>query len=151
MLKGIDPLLSPALLQVLAAMGHGDEIVVADANFTAVSLAHGKPLIALPGAGVQRTAEALLSLLPLDAAVAQPVAYMQVSDTPTGYRSALQRSVVASLEAHGWASSAQCEAIERFAFYARVRSAFAIVHTGELQPFANFIFKKGVIAEALAA
>jgi len=151
MLKGIDSLLSPELLQVLAQMGHGDEIVVADANFTAVSLAQGRPLISLPGAGVQRTAEALLSLLPLDAAVAQPVAYMQVSDTPASYRSALQRSVVASLEAHGWATSAQCEAIERFAFYERVRGAFAIVHTGELQPFANFIFKKGVIAEALAA
>lgn len=151
MLKGIDPLLSPALLQVLAAMGHGDEIVIADANFTAASLAGDRPLISLLGAGVQRTAEAVLSLLPLDAAVAQPVAYMQVSDTPAGYRSALQRAVVGSLVAHGWATSAQCEAVERFAFYERVRSAFAIVHTGELQPFANFIFKKGVIAEALAA
>ena len=150
MLKGIDPLLTPQLLQVLAAMGHGDEIVVADANFTAASLAGTRPLIALPGAGVLRTAEAVLSLLPLDAMVAQPVAYMQVSDTPPGYRSALQRAVVARLEAAGWAASAQCEAVERFAFYDRVRSAFAIVHTGELQPYANFIFKKGVLAEALA-
>jgi L-fucose mutarotase len=151
MLKGIDPLLGPDLLHVLAAMGHGDEIVVADANFTAATLAAGKPLISLPGVGVQRAAEAILSLLPLDAAVAQPVAYMQVSGTPGGYRSALQRSVVAQLEAAGWAGSAQCEAIERFAFYDRVRSAFAVVHTGELQPFANFIFRKGVIAEVLAA
>ncbi len=151
MLKGIDPLLSPDLLKVLAEMGHGDEIVVADANFTATSLGHGKPIVALPGLGVQRAAEAVLSLLPLDAAVAQPVAYMQVSDTPAGYRSALQRSVVGTLEAHGWATSAQCEAVERFAFYERVKGAFAIVHTGELQPYANFIFKKGVIAEALAA
>jgi L-fucose mutarotase len=100
---------------------------------------------------VQRTAEALLSLLPLDTSVAQPVAYMQVSDTPAGYRSALQRAVIGGLETRGWARSDQCEAIERFAFYERVRRAFAIVHTGELQPFANFIFKKGVIAEALAA
>ena len=151
MLKGIDPLLSPDLLRVLAAMGHGDEIVVADANFTAETLGQGRPVIALPGVGVQRAAEAVLSLLPLDAAVAQPVAYMQVSDTPAGYRSALQRGVIGALEARGWASSAQCEAIERFAFYERVKHAFAIVHTGELQPFANFIFKKGVIAEALAA
>lgn len=151
MLKGIDPLLTPELLRVLAAMGHGDEIVVADANFTAASLGHGRPVVALPGVGVQRAAEALLSLLPLDAAVAQPVAYMQVSDTPAGYRSALQRAVIGTLDARGWATPAQCEAVERFAFYERVRRAFAIVHTGELQPFANFIFKKGVIAEALAA
>ena len=151
MLKGIDPLLSPDLLRVLAAMGHGDEIVVADANFTAETLGQGRPIIALPGVGVQRAAEAVLSLLPLDAAVAQPVAFMQVSDTPAGYRSALQRSVIARLEAQGWARGEQCEAVERFAFYERVRRAFAIVHTGELQPYANFIFKKGVIAEALAA
>ena len=151
MLKGIDPLLSPDLLRVLAAMGHGDEIVIADANFTAETLGQGRPLIALPGVGVQRAAEAVLSLLPLDTAVAQPVAYMQVSDTPAGYRSALQRGVIGRLEERGWARGDQCQAVERFAFYDRVRRAFAIVHTGELQPFANFIFKKGVIAEALAA
>jgi L-fucose mutarotase len=149
MLKGIDPLLTPELLQVLAAMGHGDEIVIADANFTAASLAGGRPLIPLPGVGVQRAAQAVLSLLPLDAMVEQPVAYMQVSGTAAGYRSGQQRAVIGSLEAAGWATSAQCEAVERFAFYERVRRAFAIVHTGELQPYGNFIFKKGVIAEAL--
>ena len=151
MLKGIDPLLTPDLLRVLAEMGHGDEIVVADANFTAASLGRGKPVIALAGAGVPRTCEALLSLLPLDAMVAQPVAYMQVSNTPPGYRSALQRSVIARLDEAGWARPEQCEAMERFAFYERVKNAFAIVHTGELQPWANFIFKKGVLGEALAA
>ncbi len=151
MLKGIDPLLSPDLLRVLAAMGHGDEIVIADANFTAETLGQGRPLIALPGTGVQRAAEAVLSLLPLDTAVAQPVVYMQVSDTPAGYRSALQRGVIGRLEERGWARGDQCQAVERFAFYERVKSAYAIVHTGELQPFANFIFKKGVLGEALRA
>jgi L-fucose mutarotase len=149
MLKGIDPLLTPELLRVLAEMGHGDEIVVADANFTAASLGRGKALVALPGVGVQRACEAVLSLLPLDAAVARPVAYMQVSDTPAGYRSALQRETIAALERAGHCGAAQCEAVERFAFYERVKAAYAIVHTGELQPFANFIFKKGVLGEAL--
>jgi len=149
MLKGIDPLLTPDLLKVLAEMGHGDEIVVADANFTAASLGRGKPVLALPGAGVQRTCQALLSLLPLDAAVAQPVAYMQVCSQPAGWRSALQRDVITAFEAAGTVQPGQCEAMERFAFYDRVKNAFAIVHTGELQPYANFILKKGVIGEAL--
>lgn len=149
MLKGIDPLLTPDLLQVLAQMGHGDEIVVADANFTAASLGRGKPVLALPGAGMARACEAVLSLLPLDAAVAQPVAYMQVSHWPDGRQSALQRDVITRLDAQGWATPAQCEAVERFAFYERARTAFAIVLTGELQPYANFLFKKGVIADAL--
>jgi L-fucose mutarotase len=154
MLKGIDPLLSPHLLQVLAEMGHGDEIVIADANFTAASLARdtfgGKPLIHLPGAGVHRTSQAVLSLLPLDAAVTQPVAYMQVGGKPEGWRSALQRGVVEMLATNGWARPEQCQAIERFAFYDRVRQAYAIVLTGDLQPYGNFLFKKGVIAEPLA-
>jgi L-fucose mutarotase len=149
MLKGIDPLLSPELLKVLAEMGHGDEIVLADANFTAVSLAAGKPLVRLPGVGMQRACAAVLSVLPLDAMVAQPVAFMHVGSEPEGYRSALQREVLATIDSVAGATPLQCEPMERFAFYERVRGAFAVVQTGELQAWANFIFKKGVIAEPL--
>lgn len=153
MLKGIDPLLTPDLLKVLAELGHGDEIVIADANFTARTLARGpfgdKPLIRLPGHGVPRVSRAVLSLLPLDAAVAQPVAYMKVCDTAEGYLSALQREMLDMLARDGHAQPAQCQATERFAFYDRVRAAQAIVLTGELQPYGNFLFKKGVLGEAL--
>jgi len=142
MLKNIDPVLTPALLKLLCEMGHGDEVVLADANFTAESLAGGKPVLRLPGIGMARACAAVLSVLPLDAAVPRPVAYMQVSGTADGYRSALQREILDPL-------GAQCEAVERFAFYERVRGAFAIVQTGEMQPFANILFKKGVIADAL--
>ena len=149
MLKGIDPLLTPELLKALAEMGHGDEIVIADANFTATTLGRGKTVIQAPGIGVLRMCEAVLSLLPLDAAVARPVACMRVSDTPVGYRSALQRQVLQRLAEAGWAGPEQVEAVERFAFYDRVQRAHAIVLTGELQPYANFVFKKGVIGEPL--
>jgi len=149
MLKGIDPLLTPELLKTLAEMGHGDEIVIADANFTAVTLAQGKPVIRLPGADVERVARAVLSLLPLDAMVDQPVAYMQVGGTEPPYRSAQQRRVVSMLAEQGHAQPAQCQPTERFAFYDRVRHAHAIVLTGELQPWGNFLFKKGVLGEAL--
>jgi L-fucose mutarotase len=137
-------------------MGHGDEIVIADANFTAASLARRAamaplPVIQLPGADVRRTVAAVLELLPLDASVEQPVAYMQVCNTPSGYRSHLQREVVTQLESAGHAQAHQCEAVERFAFYDRVRQAFAIVHTGDPQPYGNFLLRKGVISEALAA
>lgn len=150
MLKGIDTLLSPELLKVLCEMGHGDEIVVVDANFTAESLGHGKPIIRLPGIDLHRACAAVLSVFPLDAAVTQPVAYMKVSDTPEGYTSALQRSVIELLARTGSADTEQCEAVERFSFYDRVKQSYAILQTGEMQPYANFLFKKGVIAEALA-
>ncbi|MEN9658524.1 MAG: hypothetical protein RL571_1989 [Pseudomonadota bacterium] len=150
MLKGIDPLLTPELLKVLAEMGHGNEIVIADANFTAASLAVGKPLIYLSGVGVARAVNAIISLLPLDQDVNQPIAYMQVSRQATGWCSALQKQVINELNDAGHALAGQYEALERFAFYERVKQAYAIVLTGELQPYGNFILKKGVICEPLA-
>jgi L-fucose mutarotase len=151
MLKGIDPLLTPELLRLLAEMGHGDEIVIADANFTAHSLgiARGRPVLQMPGVSVQRVCEAVLSVLPLDAYVEQPCAFMHVGGSAAGYRSAQQREVIGAAVAAGHAREAQFEPMERFAFYERTRGAYAIVQAGELQPWANFLFKKGVIAEAL--
>ena len=149
MLKGIDPLLSPQLLKVLAEMGHGDEIVLADANFTAHSLGHGKPVIELPGVGMRSICSAVLSVFPLDAFVERPCAFMHVGGSAADYRSAVQREVIEGAVGAGHAQAAQFEAMERFAFYDRVRNAFAIVQTGELQAWANFLFKKGVIAEPL--
>ena len=149
MLKGIDPLLSPELLKLLCEMGHGDEVVLVDANFTAASLGRGKPVLQLPGVGMRRACAAVLSVFPLDDFVARPIAYMQVGGSAEGYRSALQREVIDDLSAAALARSEQCEATERFAFYERVSRAYAIVQTGELQAWANFLFKKGVIAEGL--
>jgi L-fucose mutarotase len=149
MLKGIHPLLSPELLKVLCEMGHGDEIVLADANFTAASLGRAKPVIRLPGVGMREACAAVLSVLPLDSLVDKPAAYMQVGGSAEGYRSALQREVIERTVADGNADTGMFEPTERFAFYERVKSAYAIVQTGELQAWANFLFKKGVIAEAL--
>jgi L-fucose mutarotase len=149
MLKNIDPLLGPDLLKVLREMGHGDEIVLADANFTAASLGRGRIVLRLPGVSMRRACAAVLSVLPLDEMVAQPVAYMQVGGTAEGYRAAAQREVIGDIVQAGAARAEQCEALERFAFYDRASRAYAIVQTGELQPWANFLFKKGVIAEEL--
>jgi len=151
MLKGIDPLLSPELLKILCEMGHGEEIVLVDANFTSQTLGQGKPLVRLPGIDLQRASAALLSVFPLDAMVDQPVAFMKVCNTADGYLSAVQRNMLDQIAASGAATPAQCEAVERFAFYERVKGAYAIVQTGEMQPYANFLFKKGVISDPLAA
>lgn len=148
MLKGIDPLLSPDMLKLLAEMGHDDALVLADANFTAMSLGAGKPVLRLPGAGLVRSLQAVASVLPLAADVPQPVAFMQVCGSEAGYRSAVQREALTVLAAQGL-KEGQAEAVERFAFYERVRRAYAIVVTGEQQPWANFILRKGVIGETL--
>lgn len=148
MLKGIDPLLSPELLKLLAEMGHDDAVVLADANFTAMSLGAGKPVLRLPGVGMARTADAVASVLPLAEDVPHPVAYMQVGGTEPGYRSAVQRETLAALARHGLRDG-QAEAVERFAFYERVKAAYAIVVTGELEPWGNFLLRKGVLGQPL--
>ena len=148
MLKGIDPLLSPELLKILAEMGHGDAVALVDANFTAASLGCGKPVVRLPGAGLARACAAVLSVFPLDLPD-RPVSFMAVSGQPAEHRSALQRELVALCGSAGSAAPAQCEAVERFAFYGQVEQAYAIVQTGELQPYANFLFRKGVLTGAL--
>lgn len=148
MLKGIHPLLTPDLLKVMMEMGHDDALVLADANFTATSLAVGKPVIRLPGASMCDTMTAVLSLLPLATDVAQPVAFMAVSGEPAHYRSALQREISA-LVSPELLPHQSLEAVERYAFYQRTRAAYAIVLTGEKQPFGNFLLRKGVIGENL--
>ena len=148
MLKGIDPLLFPQLLKLLAEMGHDDALVLADANFTAHKLAAGKPVLRLPGVGMARAVQAVTSVLPLAADVPHPVAYMRVSDRPADYRSALQREVIEQLGPQLLADQSP-EGVERYAFYDRARQAHAIVVTGEAQPFANFILRKGAIGDNL--
>ena len=140
MLKGINPLLTPDLLKVLCEMGPGDEIAVVDANVTAASLANGKPVIRLAGVDLPSACAAILSVFPLDTDVAQPVAFMHVSHSASDFISPVQAAVIEHVP-----EPERCVAVERFAFYERVKSAYAIVQTGEMQPFGNFIFKKAVI------
>jgi L-fucose mutarotase len=152
MLKNIDPVLSPDLLRVLAEMGHEDAIAVVDANFTSMKLAaNGKPVIRMPGIGLVRACQAVLSVLPLGIPGEHPVAYMQVSGSPDGYASAVQREVIELLRQDPGNSALKANPVERFAFYDDVKNAYAIIQTGEMQPYGNFIFKKGVIVHALRA
>lgn len=140
MLIGISPLLSPDLLHALASMGHGDEIVLADANFPAATL--GKRLIRLPGVSAPAALQAVLSVMPLDSFVEQPALTMQiVGDSLT--RPATVAEFDALLQQQGHNASA---AIERQAFYQRAAQAFAVVATGELRTYGNILLKKGVIA-----
>ena len=85
MLKGLDPLLTPELLQVMAAMGHGDELILSDCNFPSASVAaetvHGQA-IHLAGADIGQAAAAIFSLFPLDSFVEAPILRMEVVGKP---------------------------------------------------------------------
>ncbi len=143
MLRNIPKILSPDLLWCLRAMGHGDEIVIADANFPATALAHRT--YRLDGVTATDALAAILTLLPLDSFVPDPALVMQVVDDPTAVP-----PVVAAFQAVIDTTAdrpAPIQGLERFAFYGRAKTAFAILQTGETRLYGNIILKKGVISE----
>ena len=141
MLKGLDPLLGPDLLHVLAAMGHGDEVVIADGNFPAAGLA--RRLVRLDGVDAPRALRAILSVLPLDTFTSRPAAVMAVVGNPGAVPEPVREFQGLVDAAAGRAVS--LEALERFAFYERARAAFAVVATGEPRPYGNILLVKGVV------
>ncbi len=141
MLKGIPSILSPELLYLLAQMGHGDELVLADANFPAVSLA--RRLVRADGHGVVPILAATLQLFPLDEFVEQPAAVMQRVDHPD-QPAPIWRDFQKQLDAAA-EKPVGIERVERFAFYERAKQAFGVVATGETALYANLILMKGVI------
>ena len=138
MLIGLDPLLTADLLHALAAMGHGDRIVLVDANYPAT---RGRRLITLPGADAPRTLRAILSLLPIDTFVRDPAAVMQVVGDPTAVPPVVAE-INAILAEHGASPPA---VIDRHGFYAEAETAYAIVATGERRFYGNVMLTKGVL------
>jgi L-fucose mutarotase len=139
MLIGLDPLLTPELLHALAAMGHGDRIVLVDANYPAT---RGQRLIRQPSADTPRVLGAILSLLPCDTYVEAPAEIMQVVGDPAAVP-AVVAEMNAMLVAAGWPAAI---GIERHAFYEAAETAYAIVQTGERRFYGNVALTKGVIA-----
>lgn len=142
MLKNIPNILSPELLKILMEMGHGDELVIADGNFPAATMA--KRLIRLDGHGVPEILEAILKLFPLDTYSDKPVGLMEVVPgdkvEPTiwnDYENIIKESGE-PFDSFGF--------IERFNFYDRAKKAFAVVATSESALYANIILKKGVVS-----
>lgn len=140
MLKGISPLISPDLLAVLARMGHGDEIVLADAHFPGESL--NRQLLRADGLKIKDLLAAILPLFELDAYVPAPLMMMAAVEgddldplVETNYLEAIHQTNP---------DAAPIQRIERFEFYDRAKDAFAVVMTGETAKYGNIILKKGV-------
>lgn len=140
MLKGISPLISPALLEVLARMGHGDEIVLADAHFPGES--YNNRVLRADGLGIAPLLEAILPLFEIDSYVADPLVMMAPvgDDQPDP---AVEASYLMAIRKHCPEITAITK-ISRFSFYDRTRNAFAVVMTGETAKYGNIILKKGV-------
>jgi L-fucose mutarotase len=141
MLKGISPAVSPELIKILMEMGHGDELVIADGNFPAASIA--QRLVRADGLDVPVLLDAILALFPLDQYVEKPVALMAVVPGDT-YKPVIwdeYRTIVKTRET----GFTEFEFVERFAFYERAKKAYAVLASSEPALYANIILIKGVI------
>ena len=144
MLKGINPLLNADVLHVLRAMGHGDDLIIADTNFPSDSVArqtvYGRLLRI--DASADDVVQAVLSVMPIDEFVDDAAARMEVVDEPKTILPVMgevQDKVSAVNGPNPMLS------IERFAFYDRAKKAYAVVQTGERRFYGCFAFRKGVI------
>lgn len=146
MLKHIDPLLNADILYALRAMGHGDEVVVCDANFPADAVARQTVLgrlLRIDGVDAPRAVRAILSVLALDSFVPDPALRMEVVGDPDALP-AVQREAQTEVDrAEGRA--VPFAPVERHAFYARARAAYCVIATGESRGYGCFVFKKGVM------
>lgn len=140
MLKGISPLLSPDLLALLSRMGHGDEIVLADAHFPGESF--NKNVLRADGLRIPDLLAAILPLFELDSYVASPLVMMAAVEGDE-LDPAVEQSYLVAIH-KTYPNAAPIERINRFAFYERTKGAFAVVMSGETAKYGNIILKKGV-------
>jgi L-fucose mutarotase len=146
MLKGIDPALSAELVHALMLMGHGDDLVICDVNHPAATIAKHTTygtIINLAGCDIPRATAAILSLMPLDGFVDEPVMHMRVVGDPDGRVPIFERMQQTLDAAEG--RPVRIGSYERFEFYEAAKRAFAIVRTSDPGPYGCFILRKGVI------
>ena len=145
MLIKIDPILSPELLFTLRTMGHGDKLVLADANFPANSM--NKNVIRLDGVNIKDAAKAILSVFPLDSFIVSQggtaANRMEVDDNPNELTETHKEFIQAVKDVSG--ESWKVGSIERHSFYVESKKSYAIVTTTDARPFGCFILTKGVI------
>ena len=139
MLKGLDKLLTGDLLKALCDMGHGDELVIADANFPAETVA--KRLIRVPGVDGVRVAKAIMSVFPLDTYVDNPACVMDMTDSDK--KKGMPEPVI--WDAYARVTGEKLGLIERFDFYERTKNAYLVVQTGEERQYGNLLLTKGVV------
>jgi len=140
MLIGISPLISPELLAILYRMGHGDEIILADAHFPGET--YGKRVLRADGLRIPDLLDAILPLFSLDTYVESPLIMMSAV-TGDQLDPALEVSYRQAVDKH-WPDTPPIQRIDRLEFYDRTKQAFAVLMTGETAKYGNIILKKGV-------
>ena len=143
MLKGISPYLSPDLLKTLAEMGHGDEIILADAHFPGHTFC--QRVLRADGVPISTLLDAILPVFELDS-YAPPLVMMQVVQGDA-LDPQVEIDYLQAIRRHAPNAPAP-ERIDRFAFYDRAKTVYAVLMTGEARKYGNILLKKGVTPSA---
>ncbi len=150
MLQKISKVLTGDMLKVLCDMGHGDMLILADANFPGESIAKTTSignLIRCPGADVATLYEAIHELFPLDAEYSgRTAAVMDLTDSDKA-KGSPEPEAWGDYEAilHKDYPDVEMEKIERFAFYEQAKHAYCVIQTGEERKYGNLMLVKGCV------
>jgi len=147
MLKSVDPILTPDLLWLLASMGHGDDLVVVDANHPAARIAAttaSRRLIQLPGLRMETAMRAIMSVYPLDDFDPDPVRVMAPVDDPDRVPD-VQRDVLSEI-ARAAGAHVRPGQLSRPEFYRAAAASFGVVQVGDSRGYGCFLVRKGVIS-----
>jgi len=139
MLKNIPLSFTPELLQLMMSMGHGEELLLSDGNFPALTTGNSStPRIFLPVQDMASLLGEILRFFPLDETVDAPLIVME-SAQESGAYAQYRRT------ADGMGINAPIGAMERFAFYQRAAAAAGIIITSSTINGGNILLKKGVV------
>jgi L-fucose mutarotase len=141
MLKGIDPLLSPQLLQVLSSMGHRHEIAIVDANYACDP--DKSNLVRLDGISATAALRAVLSVLPLERNDPEGCWRMIAKSDPANEQPIFLefRQAIAEFED----VEMKLRTLSTADFKDRARGAYAVLVTGERRPYGNILLRKGTV------
>ena len=144
MLKNLDPVLSPDLLKVLRAMGHGDEIAIVDGNYPADE--HGRRVVRADGHDAPRLVDAILSVMPLDGDFVPETAFRPAAGGDPNRIEPVMVDLEKAVQKHE--PKVKLTPLIGDAFYNRVKAAYCIVASSEARLYGNIILRKGVIYPA---
>ena len=141
MLINVNPLISPEILQLIRSMGHGDKVVLSDANFPSYS--HANKLYRMDGLNIPQAAEALLTHFPLDSFIPHPVERMEIDGKPDEVNEVHKDLIdtVKKVSGDNWVVGS----VERQKFYVEAKKAMAVITTSDTRPYGCFMFTKGVL------
>jgi L-fucose mutarotase len=145
MLKGIPPCISPELLKVLHEMGHGDTLVIGDANFPAASCAKNNILVRADGHRATEMLDAILQIFPLDNFVAKPVTIMDKMEMHSNLETPVWDEFAGIVAKYDERGRDAIDYMGRYAFYEVAKRAYAVLATSETAFYACIIIQKGCL------